>query len=78
VNSTFTVRINELSEPESKAVLEFLYAHVARPEFRCRFRWQRNSIAFWDNSAVQHYAVWEYYPAVRTGHRVTIRGDKPF
>lgn len=78
VNSTFTVRINELSETESDAVLKLLFAHVARPEFQCRFRWQRNSVAFWDNRAVQHYAVWDYYPAVRTGRRVTIRGDKPF
>jgi taurine dioxygenase len=77
VNSVFTVRINELSEDESRAVLDFLFAHVQRPEFQCRFRWQRNSIAFWDNRAVQHYAVWDYYPAVRSGLRVTIRGDRP-
>jgi taurine dioxygenase len=77
VNSVFTVRINELSESESKAVLKFLFAHVTRPEFQCRFHWQRNSIAFWDNRAVQHYAVWDYYPAVRSGQRVTIRGDRP-
>ena len=77
VNSTFTVRINELTEQESDAVLELLFAHVARPEFQCRFRWQRNSVAFWDNRAVQHYAVWDYYPAVRTGRRVTIRGGRP-
>jgi taurine dioxygenase len=77
VNSVFTVRINELGEAESKAVLEFLFAHVQRPEFQCRFRWRRNSIAFWDNRAVQHYAVWDYYPAVRSGSRVTIRGDRP-
>jgi len=78
VNSVFTVRINELSEAESEAVLKFLFAHVARPEFQCRFHWQPNSIAFWDNRAVQHYAVWDYYPAVRSGQRVTIRGDRPF
>ena len=77
VNSTFTVRINELAENESRAVLELLFAHVARPEFQCRFRWRRNSVAFWDNRAVQHYADWDYYPAVRTGRRVTIRGDRP-
>jgi taurine dioxygenase len=77
VNSTFTVRINELTPAESDAVLELLFAHVARPEFQCRFRWRRNSIAFWDNRAVQHYAVWDYYPAVRSGLRVTIRGDRP-
>lgn len=77
VNSVFTVRINELSESESRALLEFLFAHVTRPEFQCRFTWRRNSIAFWDNRAVQHYAVWDYYPAVRSGQRVTIRGDRP-
>jgi taurine dioxygenase len=77
VNSVFTVRINELSEAESGAVLDFLFAHVKRPEFQCRFKWQKNSIAFWDNRAVQHYAVWDYYPAVRSGQRVTIRGDRP-
>lgn len=78
VNSVFTTRINELTEAESEALLEFLFAHVQRPEFQCRFRWRRNSVAFWDNRAVQHYAVWDYYPAERSGMRVTIRGDRPF
>jgi taurine dioxygenase len=77
VNSIFTTRINELGERESRDVLEFLFAHVARPDFQCRFRWRSNSIAFWDNRATQHYAVWDYYPAVRSGRRVTIRGDRP-
>ena len=74
VNSVFTVRINELTEAESEALLQFLFRHVMRPEFQCRFTWQRNSVAFWDNRAVQHFAVWDYYPAVRSGRRVTIRG----
>jgi len=77
VNSVFTQRINELGEAESEAVLKFLFAHVTRPEFQCRFQWQRHSIAFWDNRAVQHYAVWDYRPALRSGQRVTIRGDRP-
>jgi taurine dioxygenase len=77
VNSVFTTRINELTETESKDVLAFLFEHVTRPDLQCRFRWRRNSIAFWDNRATQHYAVWDYYPAVRSGRRVTIRGDRP-
>ena len=77
VNSVFTTRINELTEAESRAVLELLFAHVMRPEFQCRFHWRQNSVAFWDNRAVQHYAVWDYYPHVRSGLRVTIRGDRP-
>ena len=77
VNSVFTQRINELDPLASRQVLAFLFAHVARPEFQCRFRWQAGSVAFWDNRAVQHYAVWDYYPQVRSGYRVTIRGDRP-
>ena len=77
VNETFTMRINELSEEESDAVLRFLYAHATKPAFQVRFRWQSHSIAFWDNRAVQHIAMWDYFPQVRSGSRVTIKGDRP-
>ncbi|HET6306890.1 MAG TPA: TauD/TfdA family dioxygenase [Rhodopila sp.] len=77
VNETFTMRINELSEEESDAVLRFLYAHATKPAFQVRFRWQPHSIAFWDNRAVQHIAMWDYFPQVRSGSRVTIKGDRP-
>jgi len=77
VNENFTVRINELSEEESQAVLAFLYAHSTKPAFQVRFRWQPHSIAFWDNRAVQHIAMWDYFPQTRSGSRVTIKGDRP-
>ena len=78
VNGGFTTRIVQLKRPESDALLQFLYRHVETPEFHCRFRWQVNSVAFWDNRCVQHHAMWDYYPQRRHGHRVTIKGDKPF
>ncbi len=78
VNGGFTTRIKQLTRPESDALLQFLYRHVETPEFHCRFRWQVNSVAFWDNRCVQHHAMWDYYPQRRHGHRVTIKGDKPF
>jgi taurine dioxygenase len=78
VNRGFTTRIVQLKRPESEAVLQFLYRHVEVPEFQCRFRWQVNSVAFWDNRCVQHHAMWDYYPQRRHGHRVTIQGDTPF
>ena len=78
VNGGFTTRIKQLPRPESDAVLQFLYRHVETPEFHCRFRWQVNSVAFWDNRCVLHHAMWDYYPQRRHGHRVTIKGDKPF
>lgn len=74
----FTVKINELPREESEAILRFLYAHATRPEFQARFRWQRHSVAFWDNRAVQRMALWDYHPQTRSGFRVTITGDRPF
>jgi taurine dioxygenase len=78
VNQMFTTRINELSQAESEAVLSLLFDHVKRPEFQCRFRWAKNSIAFWDNRCVQHMAIWDYWPQTRSGYRVTIKGDRPY
>ena len=77
VNQMFTVRIEGLPQDESEAVLGFLFRHVQRPDFHCRFRWSENSIAFWDNRCTQHHAIWDYFPAVRSGYRVTIRGERP-
>ena len=78
VNENFTVHINELAPAESRAVLDFLFAHSTKPAFQVRFSWQPHSIAFWDNRAVQHIAMWDYFPQVRSGNRVTIKGDRPF
>ena len=78
VNSAFTTRIMELSRHESQDVLQMLHNHIARGvDFQCRFRWERNSIAFWDNRCTQHHAAWDYFPDVRSGYRVTIQGDRP-
>ncbi len=77
VNAAFTLHIVGMEKDESDALLRHLYAQAAIPEYQCRFRWQTNSIAFWDNRASQHYAASDYYPAVRRMERVTIIGDRP-
>ena len=78
VNASFTTHIDDVPEDESNAILSFLYTHFAKPMFQCRFRWQPNSIAMWDNRCALHHAMWDYLPQVRSGRRVTICGDKPF
>ncbi len=78
VNAAFTTRIKELSRAESDDILRMLYNHIARGvQFQCRFRWENNSVAFWDNRCTQHHAAWDYYPNVRHGYRVTVQGDRP-
>lgn len=78
VNSGFTTRINELAQAESDALLQFLYHHLEQSVFHCRFHWEADSVAFWDNRSVQHLAVWDYFPEVRSGWRVTLTGSKPY
>ena len=77
VNKGFTRRIIGVPLDESEGILDYLYEHMANPLFQCRFRWQENSIAFWDNRCVQHHAMWDYWPHTRSGNRVTVRGDRP-
>jgi taurine dioxygenase len=77
VNAAFTQSIVGMEKAESDALLSQLYARAAVPEYQCRFRWEVNSIAFWDNRASQHYAASDYWPAVRRMERVTIIGDRP-
>jgi len=78
VNRGFTLRIPQLRKSESDALLEMLYRHIETPEFQCRFKWQPNSVAFWDNRCAQHHAMFDYHPHRRYGHRVTVSGDRPF
>jgi taurine dioxygenase len=78
VNRGFTKRLVGVPRDESRAVLEYLYDHAENPLFQCRFRWQPNSVAFWDNRCVQHRAMWDYWPHTRSGFRVTVAGDKPY
>ena len=77
-DSLYDIRSGEtLDKSESEALVRELLAQHARPEYQCRFRWEAGSIAFWDNRAVQHYAVSDYYPHRRLLRRVTVSGDKP-
>ena len=77
VNRAFTQYIKGWEEDESKDMLDFLYSRASTPEYQCRFAWENNSIAFWDNRACQHYANSDYWPQIRRVERVTIIGDRP-
>jgi taurine dioxygenase len=77
VNRWFTLRILGIPVAESEALLGYLYQHLEDPLFQCRFRWRPGSVAFWDNRCTQHRAMWDYWPATRSGWRVTIKGEKP-
>jgi len=74
VNEGFTAYIEGVPKHEGIGVLRMLYAHIQRPEYCFRFRWEPHSVAFWDNRCAQHYATDDYWPQVRSGYRVQIEG----
>jgi taurine dioxygenase len=77
VNRGQTTQLNELPREESDAILNFLFNHIECPEWQMRFRWREHSIAFWDNRCTQHRAIWDYWPNVRSGYRIQIKGTQP-
>lgn len=60
VNSAWTIAIDGLTKAESDRILAMLFAHIGSPEYQLRYRWQPFDVAFWDNHAVQHFAVPDY------------------
>lgn len=77
VNAIFTSHIEGMERAESDALLAELYAEAHVPEYQVRFRWEKDSVAFWDNRMVQHYAANDYWPRGRVMERVTIIGERP-
>jgi len=77
INGGHTVRFKGMTEEESAPLLNYLFAHQARPELTCRFRWEVGSLAFWDNRCAQHNPINDYHGFRRVMHRVTLAGDKP-
>jgi taurine dioxygenase len=69
----YTSDIVGLPRDESFILLKLLSDQAKVPEYQCRFRWRKNSIAMWDNRAVQHYAAYDYGDQYRELHRVVVR-----
>lgn len=73
ISELTTTHIEGLNPAESDAILKMLIDHLNWKELQCRFFWQQNSIAMWDNRCTAHYAVRDYTEA-REMHRVTVLG----
>ena len=75
ISELTTTHIEGLHERESNALLQMLYQHIDWKELHCRFYWEKNSLAVWDNRCTAHYAVGDYSEP-REMHRVTVIGKQ--
>ena len=78
VSKQYTLCFKDMSEEESKPLLDYLVDHATAPGLTCRVRWKRKSIVFWDNRCTMHFPLNDYRGQRRVMHRLTIQGDRPF
>jgi taurine dioxygenase len=71
------VRVGQDYAPGAAQLLHYLASQAQIPEYQVRFRWRTNSVAIWDNRCTQHYAVDDFFPAVRKLERAGIIGERP-
>jgi taurine dioxygenase len=75
VTGNYFLRIKELPRADSDRLIDELNRHVVRPDFTCRFRWRRGSVAVLDNRCTLHYAANDYTGFARRMLRVELAGD---
>jgi taurine dioxygenase len=61
-NPGYAVRIDELDETESEALLEFLFEHQTQPKYQATHRWTPGDALLWDNICTIHNAIADYRP----------------
>jgi taurine dioxygenase len=77
VSRSHTIRFRDMSEEESRPLIDFLQAHQTRPEFTCRVRWSPGTLTVWDNRCTQHSAVNDYQGQRRRMRRLTVGAQTP-
>ena len=74
VSRSHTIRFRDMSEEESRPLIDFS-EHQIRPEFT-RVRWSPGTLTVWDNRCTQHCAVNDYHGRRRRVRRLAV-GQAP-
>ena len=78
VSPRFVVGIDGMDDSEAQPLLDELFEHQIRPEFRYRHTWRRGDLLMWDNSCLIHIGRGNIKPpGIRHMHRTMVLGDRP-
>jgi taurine dioxygenase len=72
------IRVGQDYTMGAPALLAYLIAQAAIPEYQVRWRWQAGDVVMWDNRSTQHYAVMDYPPCHRKMERAGIVGEATY
>jgi len=74
-----TAEIVGLPIQQSEEILDFLFEHTLRPQFRYDFHWSPGDVVMWDNRSTMHSATTRHLPPGqhRSLYRTTVRGERP-
>ena len=78
ISPRFVAGIEGMEDTDAQPLLDELFAHQIRPEFRYRHKWRQGDLLMWDNSCLIHIGLGGIKPpGIRHMHRTMVLGDRP-
>lgn len=77
VNRLMTLWIEGIDRDESDEILDYLFAHIEKPEFVYEHEWTVGELIMWDNRCSAHARTWFSPDKRRMMRRVTVRDPYP-
>jgi alpha-ketoglutarate-dependent taurine dioxygenase len=77
VDESYAMGIQGMTDHEAATLLKFIREHIIQPAFTCRLRWEKNTLAIWDNRICLHHAFNDHDGHRRELRRTTVLGEVP-
>lgn len=72
INPSFVAQFEDMTEAESRPILDHLLTVMVQPEFQIRYRWSPDTFGIWDNRCSLHTALNDYQGKLRVMHRMVV------
>jgi taurine dioxygenase len=77
VTALHTLRLDGMTEEESRPLIKYLNDHCIENEFTCRVRWEPGQLTVWDNRCTMHNAINDYHGYRREMYRLIVGPEVP-